>query len=118
MNLLLVGVGGGSHEGAYLADAIILARVSKGEARLLSIPRDLVVAWPMNAQPRPTRKINAVFAVEAASRTPVAGLRALEDVVARWLGVEIDASLAVDFTGFVKVIDSLGGVGRCFGQAG
>lgn len=112
MIVLLVGFGGPPHVGAFLSDAIVLGalRPRDGEIRLLSIPRDLVVAWPLGSASPPVRKINQVFALESAGKSPIAGLMALEAVVYRWFGVETDASIALDFTGFIRLVDSTGGV--------
>ncbi|MBU0964575.1 hypothetical protein KKC06_06065, partial [Patescibacteria group bacterium] len=48
INILLTGIGGPGHQGAYLADTIIVAslKTSTNEVATLSIPRDLYVDIP------------------------------------------------------------------------
>lgn len=94
-------------EGALpLADAIILARVDPvaRTAVLLSIPRDLLVEIPGVGWDR----INAAYAYGEANGT--SGPALLMATVEHNFGVRVDAFAQVDFTGFVRVVDLLGGV--------
>jgi len=111
VNVLLVGFGGHNHPGEYLADSIaILGTRGSGGLRVLSIPRDLAAPWPITRRGLgKVGKINQVFAVEAREGGPGRGLRAMESVLNELLGIEIRASLAMDFRGFVRLVDSLGG---------
>src|SRR3989338_6005407 len=48
INILLMGVGGGSHEGPYLTDTMMVVSIqpSTNSVGILSIPRDLYVTIP------------------------------------------------------------------------
>lgn len=107
INILLLGIGGKGHDGGLLTDTIILASIKPSEKKvaLVSIPRDLAVpienmGW---------RKINNVNAY-AEMKTPGSGGLALSQTVSDIFQTPIDYYLTVDFTGFQKVIDDLGGI--------
>jgi polyisoprenyl-teichoic acid--peptidoglycan teichoic acid transferase len=109
VNILLLGIGGPGHDGPYLSDTIILAQLRPGEkkANLISIPRDYLV----NTKEIGQRKINAVFAESYQKNQDwdKAGASA-RDVVSKISGLEIPYFAVVDFDGFEKTIDLLGGV--------
>jgi LCP family protein required for cell wall assembly len=84
-------------------DTIILIHVSPGhkKAVMVSIPRDLKVSIPGHG----TDKINAAYAV--------GGPDLLVRTVQQNLGVPVNHFASVDFAGFLKVVDALGGVTLC-----
>lgn len=88
----------GCYEGEYRADTLMLIRAGGGTFRKLSIPRDTFAEIPGNA---PT-KINAAFAYGGAALQ----IKTIE----QFLGIKIDHLAIVDFTGFEKLIDAVGGV--------
>lgn len=59
VNIALLGYGGGTHDGTYLTDAIIIASINpkKGTMSMLSIPRDLYVKKPLGNY----GKINSLY---------------------------------------------------------
>ena len=107
INILLLGIGGKNHDGGLLTDTIMLASLKPSEKKLslLSIPRDLAVpienmGW---------QKINSVNAY-AEKKTPGSGGLAVSQTVSDVFQTPIDYYLTVDFTGFIKIIDDLGGI--------
>ena len=66
INILLMGVGGGQHEGPYLTDTMMLVSVkpSTKQVGMLSIPRDLYVNIPNFG----TGKINTAYALTRAKQ--------------------------------------------------
>ncbi|MBI4779594.1 LCP family protein [Candidatus Falkowbacteria bacterium] len=107
INILLLGIGGKNHDGGLLTDTIILASLKPGEKKLslLSIPRDLAVpienmGW---------RKINSVNAY-AEMKTPGSGGLAISQTISDIFQIPIDYYVTVDFAGFEKIIDDLGGL--------
>ena len=109
VNVLLLGIGGPGHDGPYLSDTIILAQLRPKEkkANLISIPRDYLV----NTKEIGQRKINAVFA-ESYQRNEdwdKAG-ESIREVVSKMSGQEVPYFAVIDFSGFEKTIDLLGGV--------
>lgn len=95
-NTALLGYGGVGHAGGILTDSIIIVRINTNNktAALISIPRDLWV--PGN------RKINA----EASAN----GFQNEGGVIKNVTGLNISYFVAVDFSGFTKLIDNLGGI--------
>ncbi|PIT94110.1 hypothetical protein COU00_00680 [Candidatus Falkowbacteria bacterium CG10_big_fil_rev_8_21_14_0_10_43_11] len=107
INVLLLGMAGKNHDGAYLTDTIMLASVASatGELALISIPRDLVI--PMEGYG--FRKVNNVNAFAESKELGSGGL-AVSQALSRVLDMPIDYYLRADFEGFVKIIDELGGI--------
>lgn len=109
VNVLLLGIGGPGHDGPYLSDTIIVAQLRPGDkkATLISIPRDYLVNTPEIGQ----RKINAVFAESYQKNKDwnKAG-QSIREVVSKISGLEIPYFAVMDFKGFEKTIDMLGGV--------
>ncbi|MBI1961402.1 MAG: LCP family protein [Parcubacteria group bacterium] len=110
INVLLLGIGGEAHEGGQLSDTIIVASIDpqKPALGLLSLPRDLVVAIPGVGW----QKINAAHAYGAAAQPDTAGAGAAlaKKTVTNTSGQEIHYYIKLDFEGFTKVVDALGGI--------
>ncbi len=109
VNVLLLGIGGPGHDGPYLSDTIILAELRPGEkkATLISIPRDYLV----NTKELGQRKINAVFSESYTKKQNWDDAGAsIRDVVSKMSGLDIPYFAVLDFKGFEKTIDLLGGV--------
>lgn len=82
-------------------------------AQLISIPRDLLVDIPASADggyPGGSDKINAAFQHGGGGR---GGTRLLSAALTRLTGVRFDGAALIDFSGFRRVIDLLGGVQMC-----
>ncbi|MFA6525241.1 MAG: LCP family protein [Patescibacteria group bacterium] len=108
INVLMLGMGGAGHSGGYLADTIMIASVkpsTKGVA-FISIPRDLYVPIPDNGW----RKINNAYAFGYAKDPKSGGEELMIDVIEEITGLTIHYYGRVDFEGFRKVIDDIGGV--------
>lgn len=111
INVLLLGMGGASHEAGGLTDTIMVASLkpSTSEVSLMSIPRDMVVPIPN----RGWRKVNAVNAF-AEKEAPGQGARVAAEAIGRIvLGAPIHYYVRVDFDAFEDFIDDLGGVEVC-----
>lgn len=104
INLLILGVGGGTHDGPNLTDTIIFASVDPNTKRavLVSLPRDLWV-------PDLKAKINTVYAF-AEEKEEGKGLTVAKAMVSKMLGQQIDYAVKIDFKGFVQVVDLSGGL--------
>lgn len=123
LNLLLVG----SDRPAVTADrsvgqrtdTILIVHVSADRTRadLISVPRDLRVRIPRFASTGfagSREKINAAF--ERGGGTG-GGVRLLSATLTKLTGVRFDGAAVIDFSGFVRVIDALGGVRMCVDTA-
>lgn len=107
INILILGIGGGSHDGPNLTDTIILANLNeeKNKVTLVSIPRDMWVPDLNGAN----KKINEAYS-QGEDKQKGGGLRLAEAVVGKVTGQQIDYGIRIDFAGFVKAVDTLGGL--------
>ncbi|MFY9457374.1 MAG: LCP family protein [Candidatus Spechtbacterales bacterium] len=94
--------------GEYLADTIILASFNKknNQAAIVSIPRDLYVEIPNYGK----EKINSAYAVGEARHYGGGGLQLTKALVSMISGVYIDHAVSIDFAGFKKIVDNIGGI--------
>jgi LCP family protein required for cell wall assembly len=84
--------------GPYRSDTLMLVRAGGGAFRRLSIPRDTLAQIPG----QPENKINSAYAVGGAKLT----VRTIE----KFLGINVDQVAIVDFDGFRRFIDTIGGI--------
>lgn len=99
------------------SDTMILAHISKDrdQATLVSIPRDSYVDVPEwtdedgKVHAASAMKINATFAYGGPSLT----IRTIESMT----GLRIDHYMEVNFVGFMRIVDALGGVPFCTEKA-
>lgn len=107
LNILLLGIGGGAHDGPNLTDTIILANINEGENKvtLTSIPRDL---WVPDIDGY-NKKINEAYAKGELKKTG-GGLTLADAVVEKVTGQSVDYAVRIDFNGFVRAVDTLGGL--------
>lgn len=98
--VLLLGQDNRPGESAARADTIIVAKIDPENDKvwMLSIPRDTRVKIPGHG----VNKINAA--------TFYGGPALMIDTVEEFLGVPINHYMDINFDGFIKVVDSLGGV--------
>lgn len=121
-NILLLGYGGGRHEGTYLTDSMMMIRIDlkKKSAAMISLPRDLWVKIPTNSGADFHAKINAAYQMGLFPRTypdlknDYKSKQGAGDLVkyvsSQILGIPVDYYVAVDFEGFTRAVDILGGV--------
>ncbi len=104
INILLLGIGGGSHDGPLLTDTIMFASIDplKLSVNLISIPRDL---WIDEVKD----KVNKVY-VYSEVKKKSSGLLETKRVVSKVVGQRIDYGFLIDFTGFIKAVDIIGGI--------
>jgi LCP family protein required for cell wall assembly len=112
-NVLIVGTDsredlpeGFSHFGDFggaRTDVIMVAHVMQGEgAQLLSLPRDLKVDIPGEG----TNRINAAYVF--------GGPDLLVQTIQDNLGISVNHYVEIDFGGFARVVDALGGITMTF----
>jgi len=121
-NFLIFGYGGGKHEGTYLTDTIMIFHVDikNKKAALISLPRDLWVPLPKKDGSKFFSKINAIYQMELFPESyPQINNKFLgkkddaaltKFIVSKIFSIPIDYYVAVDFEGFKKAIDILGGI--------
>lgn len=95
-NVLLLGYGGGNHDGTYLTDSIIILNIDPKTKKvaMISVPRD---TWISSLND----KINAAY---------VKGIDQAKDAVSQVTGLTANYFVSVDFSEFSQIIDTLGGV--------
>jgi len=105
INVLLLGMGGEGHDGAYLTDTMIVAsfQPSTKKVALISIPRDMVA--PVSNW----RKINSVNAYAEKAEAGSGG-KVTSEAIGELLEIPIHYYIRVDFSGFSKIIDEMGGI--------
>lgn len=92
------------------SDVLMVSRVNTGTGSVnsVSIPRDLYVEIPGVGPDKITRAFHHGYYGSGESWD--AGAATLTDTIAQHFGLDIDGVVTTDFTGFVQIIDELGGV--------
>jgi LCP family protein required for cell wall assembly len=106
-------VGNAATAAGRRADTMLLVQVSaeRGTVRVVSLPRDSYVTIPAHTGtdgsrvPERRNKLNAAYAFGGPPLTV--------GTIERSTGVRIDHYLEVDFLGFVRLVDAVGGVDVC-----
>jgi polyisoprenyl-teichoic acid--peptidoglycan teichoic acid transferase len=104
VNILVMGIGGEGHAGSLLTDTMLLVSIGLEDPSVVSvsIPRDIWI-------PELRIKINSAY-YWGDQKNPGKGSALARSVVKDVLGVQIHYSALVDFSGFRKIIDVVGGV--------
>ncbi len=107
-NILLLGAAGEGNEGKALTDSIILVSLNKksGKATLLSIPRDLYV----ETQETGGHRINLLYEFGEEKLGEGAGLEFTRKVISEYFDLTLHYAWKIDFEGFEKIVDAVGGV--------
>jgi len=107
INILLIGADqrSGTH---FRTDTLIIASVRPRQqvVTLISIPRDMFVyipGWTM-------QRINTAYIHGETAKYPGRGPALLKDTILYNLGVRIDHIAIVNFEGFKKIVNTLGGI--------
>lgn len=108
-NILLLGMGGKSHPGGMLSDTMIVLSINWKTKKLamISIPRDLYVQIPGYGW----SKINAAYSHgEQNAKTTGGGGQVSSEIVSDILDIPIHYFVSLDFEGFKKIVDTVGGI--------
>lgn len=108
INVLFLGYGGNNHPGGTLTDTIQVISIDPDEKSMamLSIPRDLYVEV---RDPKYYGKINSVY-YTGEKQTKQGGANLMKQEVGKILDLPIHYYVGLDFTGFKKAIDAVGGI--------
>ena len=92
----------------FRTDTIVIAliRPGSGQVTLISVPRDLYVYIPNVGMDR----VNTAYEYGEMYNYPGGGFALLKDTLLYNLGLRIDHLAIVDFDGFRRIVNSLGGV--------
>ncbi|MEK7096555.1 MAG: LCP family protein [Patescibacteria group bacterium] len=108
INIALMGIGGTNHPGGQLTDSMMVLsiRPSDGSLAMISIPRDLYVFVPDH---KTKTKINEVYSIGEKDKKG-GGPELVKKTLKEVLGLDINYYVTLDFAGFEKFIDQIGGV--------
>lgn len=108
LNVLLLGSDQRPDEPVWRTDVIMIAFLdtTNGRAAVLSLPRDLYVEIPTRGWDR----INITDFWGEYTKYPGGGPGLMKKVVADNFGIRIDKYARVNFDGFTKIVDTLGGI--------
>jgi LCP family protein required for cell wall assembly len=108
INILLLGSDASADERYARTDSIIVASINPNlpSVSMLSFPRDLQVRFPGGRQDR----INTVFEYGYINDYPGGGPAYLALALRKNFGIKIDHFMRIDFGGFIKAVDTLGGI--------
>jgi LCP family protein required for cell wall assembly len=109
VNILLLGMRGANMPGGgLLADSIIVASfdTKNNKVAMISVPRDLYVKIPDTNE---NSKINAVYS-HWESGGKGQGIPKMEAMLQTITGLKNDHAVVINFAGFQKLIDAVGGV--------
>lgn len=112
-NFLLLGYGGGVHDGTYLTDTIMIVNIDirAKKVTIFSIPRDLWIGLPTKSGSDFHTKINAVYQLELFPNDyPDLKKLSTKVIISQITGLPIDGYVSINFAGFTKAIDILGGI--------
>ncbi|MPY64495.1 LCP family protein [Streptomyces spongiae] len=104
-------LGGGADDGSARSDTAMIVHIYKGhkKASVVSIPRDTLVERPectdSKGEEHPAAE-NAMFNSAYSTGGAACAVKTVESMT----GIRMDHFLEVDFSGFQKLIDELGGV--------
>lgn len=103
-NILLLGIGGGSHAGADLTDTILVVSLvpKVKKMAMISVPRDI---WSDTLKD----KVNSAYHYGEVKKEG-GGLTLAKVVVEDVVGLPIHYVLLIDFSGFESIIDIVGGI--------
>lgn len=108
LNVLLLGSDRRPNDPVWRTDVMMIAFLDaqNGRAAVLSLPRDLYVNIPTRGGDR----LNIADFWGEYTKYPGGGPGLMSRVIAENFGIRIDKFARVDFEGFKKIIDTLGGI--------
>jgi LCP family protein required for cell wall assembly len=131
-SLLILGYGGPGHDGPYLSDTILqlVYDPAKKAVTMINVPRDLYAYIPYGPDNKGYwGKINEAFSLVMSLKAPTSGLNKryyftagddnsridaavilAKDVVEQVTGIPVNYWMTVNFDGFIKLIDAIGGI--------
>lgn len=104
VNVALLGIGGGSHEGSDLTDTILILsfNIKSRAMGMISVPRDL---WSDSLKD----KVNSAY-YYGQEKKKGGGLVLSKAIISDMVGLPVQYGIVFDFTKFTHVIDLVGGI--------
>lgn len=103
-NILVLGIAGGTHDGADLTDTIMVLSPnwSRHSMGLISVPRDI---WSNTLKD----KVNSAYHY-GEEKKKGGGIVLAKAIIEDVIGIPVHYGLVIDFSGFRNVIDLVGGI--------
>jgi polyisoprenyl-teichoic acid--peptidoglycan teichoic acid transferase len=103
-NILILGIGGGNHEGPDLTDTMMVVSLNPAakSMTLISVPRDI---WSDTLQD----KVNSAYHYGEAKKNG-GGLTLAKVITEDIIGLPVHYGIVIDFSGFKNIIDLVGGI--------
>ena len=113
VNVLIIGIDKTATRTETLTDSMMVASLDPvgHTVSLVSLPRDMVNV-PLGNGAVFGPKLNSLmsYADRNKDQFPAGGIKTLEAAIGSLLGIKIDYYARMDFTGFMKMVDAVGGV--------
>jgi len=108
INILILGIGGGTHDGSQLTDTNIIVSIDTKENKvaMLSIPRDLYAPLAGYNIWRRINAANAYGELDEKNKGPLVTKETLENI----LDIPIHYYIRMDFSGFEEIVNKLDGI--------
>ncbi|MCK6568700.1 MAG: LCP family protein [Anaerolineales bacterium] len=108
INFLLIGSDRRPSGSSHRTDTLLIAIVwyKEGQVSLISVPRDTWLYIPTVGMQR----INTAYQSGELGGYPGGGMGLLKDTILQNFGIRIDHTAMVEFDGFRRIVDTLGGV--------
>lgn len=113
LTILLMGIDRrAGEEGPWRTDTMILLQVDPAtdQMAILSMPRDLYVTLPDYGRGERLDRVNTAFFYGDSANYPGGGPALAKATIRRNFGIEVDRFIVLDFDGFRRIIDHIGGV--------
>lgn len=112
VNFLIFGTATSNIHNPGMTDMVMLISVNReaGSASMMSIPRDLWVYAPGVDDDKAMMKLTSVYYYGEVSGMEGGGLTLLKDTIRYNLGIDVDYYAHVNFDGFLRIVDQLGGI--------
>ncbi|MFA7243809.1 MAG: LCP family protein [Patescibacteria group bacterium] len=109
INILVMGKGGSGHPGGELTDSMMVVSINPDNktVAMLSVPRDLYV--PVPGKKNYNVKINEIYTVGEKQKQG-SGAALVKETVGNILDLPIHYYVSLDFYGFKKLVDQIGGI--------
>lgn len=119
-----VGAGTSEDEDTIRSDVTMVVHLSADRTRttILSIPRDLIVEIPEcvlsdgSVSPAQYGQFNWAFSTGAGTDDLAGGIACVQATAEELTGLTMDGFIIIDFAGFERLIDALGGVNLCIDE--
>ena len=113
INIMVVGQDSRSGEESKLSDSMLLMTLNRetNTLTMTSFLRDMYIKLPdMWGHTCGKNRINTAYALGYAWKGELGGMQMLDRLILEQFGTTVDYNVEVDFEGFIKIINTIGGI--------